>query len=143
MILHALDRILCFLQQAAWEALSRVVASVPKEVQPSYIKVVRDAISTSRDKERRKKKVNDSVWGTNVDYRSFDIILTALTTDVFLWMPTNLNTTYCFNLQGGPILIPGFCLPKALQPLLPIFLQVFVLYTFSPSSLPKHCVCLI
>lgn len=65
---------------AAWEALSRVVTSVPKEVQPSYIKVVRDAISTSRDKERRKKK-------------------------------------------GGPILIPGFCLPKALQPLLPIFLQ--------------------
>ncbi|XP_052292283.1 protein ILITYHIA [Citrus sinensis] len=65
---------------AAWEALSRVVASVPKEVQPSYIKVIRDAISTSRDKERRKKK-------------------------------------------GGPILIPGFCLPKALQPLLPIFLQ--------------------
>ncbi|KAH9784173.1 protein ILITYHIA [Citrus sinensis] len=41
--------------------------------------------------------------------------------------------------EGGPILIPGFCLPKALQPLLPIFLQVFVLYTFSPSSLPKHC----
>ncbi|KAH9784188.1 protein ILITYHIA [Citrus sinensis] len=25
--------------------------------------------------------------------------------------------------EGGPILIPGFCLPKALQPLLPIFLQ--------------------
>ncbi|XP_006443282.2 LOW QUALITY PROTEIN: protein ILITYHIA [Citrus clementina] len=68
---------------AAWEALSRVVASVPKEVQPSYIKVVRDAISTSRDKERRKKK-------------------------------------------GGPILIPGFCLPKALQPLLPIFLQSLI-----------------
>ncbi|XP_059439580.1 protein ILITYHIA isoform X2 [Corylus avellana] len=64
----------------AWEALSRVVSSVPKEVLPSYVKIVRDAVSTSRDKERRKKK-------------------------------------------GGPILIPGFCLPKALQPLLPIFLQ--------------------
>ncbi|XP_020981860.1 LOW QUALITY PROTEIN: protein ILITYHIA [Arachis duranensis] len=64
----------------AWEALSRVIASVPKEVLPSYIKLVRDAVSTSRDKERRKKK-------------------------------------------GGPILIPGFCLPKALQPILPIFLQ--------------------
>ncbi|ONI05050.1 hypothetical protein PRUPE_6G353600 [Prunus persica] len=64
----------------SWEALSRVVSSVPKEVLPSYIKLVRDAVSTSRDKERRKKK-------------------------------------------GGPILIPGFCLPKALQPLLPIFLQ--------------------
>ncbi|KAK2994711.1 hypothetical protein RJ640_002517 [Escallonia rubra] len=42
--------------------------------------IVRDAVSTSRDKERRKKK-------------------------------------------GGAILIPGLCLPKALQPLLPIFLQ--------------------
>ncbi|XP_076949401.1 protein ILITYHIA-like isoform X2 [Bidens hawaiensis] len=65
---------------AAWEALSRVVGSVPKENLPSYIKLVRDAVSTSRDKERRKKK-------------------------------------------GGPVVIPGFCLPKALQPLLPIFLQ--------------------
>ncbi|GMP21854.1 hypothetical protein CsSME_00000112 [Camellia sinensis var. sinensis] len=64
----------------AWEALSRVVGSVPKEVLPSYIKLVRDAVSTSRDKERRKRK-------------------------------------------GGPVLIPGLCLPKALQPLLPIFLQ--------------------
>ncbi|OMO50913.1 Armadillo-like helical [Corchorus olitorius] len=64
----------------AWEALSRVVNSVPKEVLPSYIKLVRDAVSTARDKERRRKK-------------------------------------------GGPVVIPGFCLPKALQPLLPIFLQ--------------------
>ncbi|KAL7613988.1 hypothetical protein Lser_V15G06230 [Lactuca serriola] len=65
---------------AAWEALYRVVGSVPKEVLPSYIKLVCDAISTSRDKERRKKK-------------------------------------------GGPIVIPGLCLPKALQPLFPIYLQ--------------------
>lgn len=64
----------------AWEALSRVIMSVPKEVLPSYIKLVRDAVSSSRDKERRKKK-------------------------------------------GGPVLIPGFCLPKSLQPILPIFLQ--------------------
>lgn len=64
----------------SWEALARVIGSIPKEVLPSYIKLVRDAVSTSRDKERRKKK-------------------------------------------GGPVLVPGFCLPKALQPLLPIFLQ--------------------
>lgn len=64
----------------AWEALSRVVSSIPKEVLPSHIKLVRDAVSTARDKERRKKK-------------------------------------------GGPVLVPGFCLPKALQPVLPIFLQ--------------------
>nr|CAD1820930.1 unnamed protein product [Ananas comosus var. bracteatus] len=65
---------------AAWEALRRVVGSIPKEILPSYIKLVRDAVSTARDKERRKRK-------------------------------------------GGSILIPGLCLPKALQPLLPIFLQ--------------------
>ncbi|KAK9735623.1 hypothetical protein RND81_04G216500 [Saponaria officinalis] len=65
---------------SAWEALSNVVGSVPKEVLPSYIKLVRDAVSTARDKERRKKK-------------------------------------------GGPVLVPGFCLRKALQPVLPIFLQ--------------------
>ncbi|KAJ6791105.1 protein ILITYHIA [Iris pallida] len=64
----------------AWEALGRVLGSVPKEVLSSYIKLVRDAVSTARDKERRKRK-------------------------------------------GGPVLIPGFCLPKALQPLLPVFLQ--------------------
>ncbi|CAO2827459.1 unnamed protein product [Amaranthus hypochondriacus] len=64
----------------AWEALSKVVTSIPKEVLPSHIKLVRDAVSTARDKERRKKK-------------------------------------------GGSILVPGFCLPKALQPVLPIFLQ--------------------
>ncbi|ERN15855.1 hypothetical protein AMTR_s00039p00177200 [Amborella trichopoda] len=66
--------------ECAWEALGRVVGSLPKEVLPSHIKLVRDAISTARDKERRKRK-------------------------------------------GGPVLIPGLCLPKALQPLLPIFLQ--------------------
>ncbi|XP_010550811.1 PREDICTED: eIF-2-alpha kinase activator GCN1 [Tarenaya hassleriana] len=64
----------------SWEALSRVVSSVPKEVLPSYIKLVRDAVSTARDKERRKKK-------------------------------------------GGQVVIPGLSLPKALQPLLPVFLQ--------------------
>ncbi|XP_078427732.1 putative protein kinase regulator ILITHYIA [Wolffia australiana] len=66
--------------QASWEALGRVIGSVPKEILPSYIKLVRDAISTARDKERRKRK-------------------------------------------GGSVLIPGLCLPRALQPLLPIFLQ--------------------
>ncbi|GMY06601.1 5'-nucleotidase domain-containing protein DDB_G0275467, partial [Fagus crenata] len=41
------------------EALSRVVNSVPNEVLPSHVKLVRDAVSTSRDRERRKKKIND------------------------------------------------------------------------------------
>jgi len=65
---------------AALEAFSRVVASVPKEQLPTHIKLVRDAVSTARDKERRRRK-------------------------------------------GVPILVPGLCLPKALQPFLPIYQQ--------------------
>jgi len=66
--------------QAAWEALGCVTGTIPKENLPSLLKVARDAVSTARDKERRKRK-------------------------------------------GGSILIPGFCLPKALQPVLQIYLQ--------------------
>ncbi|WVZ60305.1 hypothetical protein U9M48_010349 [Paspalum notatum var. saurae] len=65
---------------AALEAFSRVVSSVPKEQLPTHIKLVRDAVSTARDKERRRRK-------------------------------------------GVPVLVPGLCLPKALQPFLPIFQQ--------------------
>uniref|UniRef100_A0A0E0KIC6 TOG domain-containing protein n=1 Tax=Oryza punctata TaxID=4537 RepID=A0A0E0KIC6_ORYPU len=68
------------LKGAALEAFSRVVGSVPKEQLPTHIKLVRDAVSTARDKERRRRK-------------------------------------------GVPILVPGLCLPKALQPFLPIFQQ--------------------
>ncbi|KAL3681502.1 hypothetical protein R1sor_024458 [Riccia sorocarpa] len=66
--------------KAAWEALGCVTGTVPKENLPSYIKVVRDAVSTGRDRERRKRK-------------------------------------------GGSLTLPGFCLPKALQPVLQVFLQ--------------------
>lgn len=46
--------------QAAWEALACVSGTIPKESLPSYIKIVRDAVSTARDKERRKRKVRQS-----------------------------------------------------------------------------------
>jgi HEAT repeat protein len=42
---------------AALEAFSRVVGSIPKEQLPTHIKLVRDAVSTARDKERRRRKV--------------------------------------------------------------------------------------
>ncbi|KAM3294426.1 hypothetical protein ACQJBY_037360 [Aegilops geniculata] len=78
---------------AAWEAFSRVVGSVPKEQLPTHIKLVRDAVSTARDKERRRRK-------------------------------------------GVPVLLPGLCLPKALQPFLPIFQQMFsTFYTTSSVEL--------
>lgn len=65
---------------ACWTALGAVIASIPKELQPSYVRCMREAVQTARDKERRKRK-------------------------------------------PGPLLLAGFCLPKALQPVLPIYLQ--------------------
>ncbi|PRW50843.1 Translational activator GCN1 isoform A [Chlorella sorokiniana] len=66
---------------ACWEALGAVTASIPKEMQPSFVRCLKDAVATARDKERRKRRV------------------------------------------GQPLLVPGLCLPKALQPVLPIYLQ--------------------
>eukprot|EP00850_Spirogloea_muscicola_P013326 SM000090S24288 [mRNA] locus=s90:11304:31514:- [translate_table: standard] len=66
--------------KAIWDALVSLASTMPKESLPQYLKVVRDAVSTARDKERRKRK-------------------------------------------AGPVLIPGFTLPKALQPVLQIYLQ--------------------
>lgn len=65
---------------ACWTALGAVIASIPKELQPSYVRCMREAVQTARDKERRKRR-------------------------------------------PGPLLLGGFCLPKALQPVLPIYLQ--------------------
>lgn len=65
---------------ACWSALGAVVVSIPKELQPSYVRCMREAVQTAREKERRKRK-------------------------------------------PAPLLLPGFCLPKALQPVLPIYLQ--------------------
>lgn len=45
------------MDQAAWEALGNVIGTVHKETLPSLLKVARDAVSTARDKERRKRKV--------------------------------------------------------------------------------------
>eukprot|EP00850_Spirogloea_muscicola_P017739 SM000155S01668 [mRNA] locus=s155:261471:283828:+ [translate_table: standard] len=66
--------------KAIWDALVCLTSTITKENLPQYLKVVRDAVSTARDKERRKRK-------------------------------------------AGPVIIPGFTLPKALQPVLQIYLQ--------------------
>lgn len=65
---------------ACWEALVAVTAAIPKELQPSYVRVVKEAVATAHEKERRKR------------------------------LP-------------GPLRVAGFCLPKALAPVLPIYLQ--------------------
>ncbi len=65
---------------SCWQALAAVAGSIPKEMMPSYVRTLKEAVSTAREKERRKRK-------------------------------------------PLPLRVAGFCLPKALQPVLPIFLQ--------------------
>lgn len=63
-----------------WQALVAVAGSIPKEMMPSYVRTLKEAVSTAKEKERRKRR-------------------------------------------PPPLRVAGFCLPKALQPILPIFLQ--------------------
>ena len=65
---------------ACWNALGAVTSTIPKEVAPSHVRCVKDAVASARDRLRRKK-------GT------------------------------------GDVVLPGFCLPKALTSILPIYLQ--------------------
>ncbi|XP_073262744.1 protein ILITYHIA-like isoform X5 [Populus alba] len=57
--------------EVAWEALSRVIGSVPKEALPSYIKLVRDAVSTSRDKEQGKRREDQLSFQVSVSQKLF------------------------------------------------------------------------
>lgn len=65
-------------------ALTAVTGAVPKEALASHARTLRDAVSTARERQRRKRR-------------------------------------------AGEFLVPGFCLPKALAPVLPIYLQVRLL----------------
>lgn len=68
---------------ACWTALSAVTATIPKEVAPSHVRCVKDAVGTAGERYRRKKAVH----------------------------------------VRADVALPGFSLPKALAPLLPIYLQ--------------------
>ena len=84
-----------------WQALAAVAGSIPKEMMPSYVRTLKEAVSTAREKERRKRR-------------------------------------------PLPLRVAGFCLPKALQPMLPIFLQgVLQVYPppFCASAWYQHCAC--
>ncbi|KAK9866109.1 hypothetical protein WJX84_009505 [Apatococcus fuscideae] len=66
--------------QACWTALAAVTVTIQRDLQASYVRTACEAVSTAREKVRRRRK-------------------------------------------PGPQLVPGFCLPRALEPLLPLYLQ--------------------
>jgi len=49
--------------QASWNALGSITGTIAKENLPSFLKVVRDAVSAAKTKERRRSKVgNFCIW---------------------------------------------------------------------------------
>lgn len=66
--------------KSCWQAMAAVAGSIPKEMMPSYVRTLKDAVGTARQREFRKHRPK-------------------------------------------PLRVAGFCLPKALQPVLPIYLQ--------------------
>lgn len=84
---------------ACWTALGAVTATIPKEVAPSHVRCVKEAIATAKDRRRRRK---------------------------------------------GDRTLPGLCLPKALTPILPIYLQGLLqvrLLAVRPWSCPRAACC--
>ena len=80
--------------QLCWQAMAAVAGSIPKEMMPSYVRTLKDAVGTARQREHRKHRPK-------------------------------------------PLRVAGFCLPKALQPVLPIFLQGVLQVEPCPWSVEK------
>ena len=78
-----------------WQALVAVVGSISKEMMPSYVRTLKEAVSTAKEKERRKRR-------------------------------------------PLPLRVAGFCLPKALQPVLPIFLQGVLQVLHDPLTIDEE-----
>ena len=87
--------------QLCWQAMAAVASSIPKEMMPSYVRTLKDAVGTARQREHRKHRPK-------------------------------------------PLRVAGFCLPKALQPVLPIFLQGVLQVRFCPWLIAcyKHVQCI-
>jgi hypothetical protein len=78
---------------AVWAALSAVAGSIPKEVAPSFVRVLKEAVAAARAAERRRRKAAAAA------------------------APAPAPAAPAEDR------VPGFCLPKALAPVLPIYLQ--------------------
>ncbi|KAG1666477.1 hypothetical protein FOA52_004859 [Chlamydomonas sp. UWO 241] len=70
--------------QALWDAMQALCATVPKEEHASFVRPIKEAVSTMREKERRRREKAGA--------------------------------------DPAPLTVAGFCLPKALSPLLPFYL---------------------
>ena len=76
--------------------MEAVAGAVPKDDHPLYVRPLKEAVATALEKERRKRR-NAAVAAASRGEPAPD------------WG------------KGGPLLA-GFCLPKALAPVLPIYL---------------------
>ena len=87
--------------QAAWAALGDVTSALPKDSMHIYVRCVRDAVSSARDKARA---------AASMRYAAAKLQLGP--------QARRRNRT-----KEADTLIAGFCLPKGLSHVLPIYLQ--------------------
>ena len=107
---------------ACWTALGAVINSIPKELQPSYVRTMSEAVQvlyTTSGNCSRFLSFLHSVIHLAVHN------ITALQPVVNLWLgwSQTARDKERRKRKPGPLLLAGFCLPKALQPVLPIYLQ--------------------
>ncbi|GAX75317.1 hypothetical protein CEUSTIGMA_g2762.t1 [Chlamydomonas eustigma] len=81
--------------QALWKAMESIANAIPKEDHHMYVRPLKEAVASAMEKERRKR-------------RNAAVAASALGGPA----PT-----------ASPLLVAGFCLPKALAPVVPIYLS--------------------
>ena len=84
-----------FLPQGLWKAMEALASTIPKEEHHQYVRPLKEAVATATEKERRKRRAAAAAAGT---------------------------AAAAAAIQSTPLLVAGFCLPKALAPVLPIYL---------------------
>ena len=98
---------------ACWTALAAVVNSILKELQPSYVRTMREAV-----------QVRPLAMALSADGQFKPATPTLqLLMRYFLHCLQTARDKERRKRKPGPLLLAGFCLPKALQPVLPIYLQ--------------------
>lgn len=75
--------------------MEALASTIPKEEHHQYVRPLKEAVATATEKERRKRRAAAAAAGT---------------------------AAAAAAIQSTPLLVAGFCLPKALAPVLPIYL---------------------
>lgn len=128
---------------ACWTALGAVINSIPKELQPSYVRTMREAVQVLTRTRLLLTSCELNGWPALVAIRIGTSDICVRFQD-WLWFIQTARDKERRKRKPGPLLLAGFCLPKALQPVLPIYLQGMLQASQSPCmcQITQHLVAL-